>query len=111
LEEYRAAMKIDMLYFEGCPSWKNGLVNLQTALVQEDMQADINLILIKGDAEAMRLHFLGSPSFHVNGVDLWPEERDAYNLSCRIYSTPKGLKGEPTVEMLREKLATFKNQT
>jgi hypothetical protein len=104
-------MKIDVLYFEDCPSWQNGLVNLKTALTRECMQADINLVRITDDAEAMTFRFLGSPSFHVNGIDLWPEERETYNMSCRIYPTPVGLKGAPTVEMLQKKLAIFKDKT
>ena len=53
--------------------------------------------------QAQREHFLGSPSILVNGVDLWPEERKNYSFSCRVYQTPTGMKGSPTVEMLREK--------
>jgi len=50
------------------------------------------------------LEFLGSPSIRVNGVELWTEERDAFALSCRVYPTSEGMKGWPTVGMLREKL-------
>ncbi len=97
-------MKIDLLYFDGCPSWQEGLVNLKTALINENLQAEINLVQVDDDAEAARLRFLGSPSFHVNGIELWPEQRAQYNLSCRVYSTPYGMRGAPTVEMLQEKL-------
>jgi hypothetical protein len=38
----------------------------------------------------------------VGGQDLWPEDRTDYALDCRVYATPAGLKGWPTVEMLRE---------
>lgn len=97
-------MKIDLLYFEDCPSWQIGLQNLQAALAAENIQAEIHLLPVESDAEATRLQFLGSPSFQVNGLDLWPEARKRYNLSCRVYATPQGMKGAPTVEMLREKL-------
>jgi hypothetical protein len=97
-------MKIDMLYFDGCPSWHGALEDLKTALVREGIEAEINLVRINDDAEAARMKFLGSPSFHIDGVELWAEQRDAYNLSCRLYATPAGMKGAPTVEMLQEKL-------
>ena len=100
-------MKIDLLYFDGCPSWQEGLENLNTALIRENIQAEINLVRVDDDAEAARLQFLGSPSFHVNGEELWQEQREQYNLSCRVYSTPRGMKGAPTVEMLQEKLSIF----
>jgi len=64
-------------------------------------------VKVESDEEAARLKFLGSPSFRVDGVDWWPEERKRYNLSCRVYATPQGLRGAPTVEMLREKLRSM----
>ncbi len=100
-------MIIDLLYFEGCPSWQEGLENLKTALIRENIQAEINLIRVDDNSAASRLQFLGSPSFRVNGVELWEEQRARYNLSCRVYSASTGLKGAPTVEMLQEKLRIF----
>jgi len=97
-------MEIELFYFDGCPAWQNGLQNLKAALKAEGLVARICLVKVKDDAEATRLNFLGSPSFRADGLDLWPEERERYNLSCRVYPTPQGLDGAPTVEMLREKL-------
>jgi hypothetical protein len=103
-------MEIELFYFDGCPSWQGGLENLKAALKAERLEADIRLVQVEEDAEAARLKFLGSPSFRADGLDLWPDERKRYNLSCRVYTTPQGLKGAPTVEMLREKLRTIDPQ-
>ena len=100
-------MKIELLYIDDCPSWETGLQNLKSALQQEGVVADINLIKVHDDVEAMRFKFLGSPSFLVNGFDLWNETRETFALSCRVYPTPEGMKGWPTVEMLRDKLHTL----
>jgi len=97
-------MKIDLLYFDDCPSWKVGLSNLETALAAEAIEAEIQLIEVKDRKQAAVVKFLGSPSFCVNGQDLWPEARDTYNLSCRVYATPQGMRGAPTVEMLRQQI-------
>ena len=97
-------MQINLLYFDGCPSYKDALENLRSALAAEDIEAEIRLVNVDDNDEASRVKFLGSPSFQVNGVDWWPEERKRYNLSCRVYTTPQGMRGVPTVEMLREKL-------
>jgi hypothetical protein len=97
-------MQIDLLYFDGCPSWQAGRDNLKAALEAEGVSAEVRMVRVENDDEAARLQFLGSPSFLVNGQDLWPEERICYNLSCRVYATPQGMKGAPTVEMLRERL-------
>jgi hypothetical protein len=101
-------MKIDLLYFDGCPSWEDALENLKVALATEGLTTDIHLVKVDDNNEATRLKFLGSPSFQVNGVDLWREERKRYNLSCRVYLTPQGMKGGPTIEMLRDKLRTVR---
>ena len=104
-------MLIELLYFDGCSSWQDALENLKTALGVEGLQAEICLVRVEDDAEAARSKFLGSPSFRVDGVDWWPEERKRYNMSCRVYLTPLGMKGAPTVEMLREKLRTQNPKT
>ena len=83
-------MQIDLMYFDGCPSWEGALENLKVALPAEGLQADIRLVKGEDNDEAARLKFLGSPSFRGNGVDWWPEERKRYNLSCRLYRTRKG---------------------
>lgn len=97
-------MRIELLYFDGCPSWKEGLDYLKTALEAESIQEEIHLVKVDDNAEAMRLKFLGSPSFQVDGIDLWLEERTNYAMSCRMYLTPTGLKGVPTVDMLSQRL-------
>ena len=100
-------MKIELLYFDGCPSWQAGLQNLKSALQLEGIKAEVNLVNVQDDADAIRLEFPGSPSFRVNNVELWTETRETFALSCRVYPTSEGMKGWPTVEMLREKLHTL----
>ncbi len=97
-------MQIELLYFDGCPTWQQGLEHLTDALKRESMDVPITLVKVTDDADAEAKRFLGSPSFRVSGADLWHEAREQYALGCRVYYTPQGLKGVPTVEMLQEKL-------
>lgn len=97
-------MKIEILYFDGCPSWQEGLENLKAALATEGLDLPVQLIKVLNEVDAERLKFLGSPSFRVDGVELWDVERENYALRCRIYRTPQGMRGTPTVDMLREAL-------
>lgn len=101
-------MKVELLYFDGCPSWENGLKNLETALQEEGLTASVEMVRVTNDNDAARLKFLGSPHFRVDGRDLWPEEREIYSLSCRVYPTTEGMKGFPTVALLSEQLKQFK---
>ncbi len=100
-------MKIELLYFDGCPSWQAGFAHLTTALHDLKLAADIQLVLVRDDQDAERLRFLGSPSFRVNGEELWPEAREQFALGCRVYQTPQGLTGVPSVAMLRDRIAPF----
>ena len=100
-------MKIELLYFDGCPFWQIGLKNLNAALQAKGLDTPVELVKVQDDADASQKKFLGSPSFRVNDVDLWDEVRESYSLSCRVYSTPQGMKGSPTVEMLEQALLPF----
>ncbi len=95
---------IEVLYFDGCPSWKPALENLKKVTEAEKISSEIVFVKIISIDQAQKEHFLGSPSFRVNGIDLWPEERDNYGLSCRVYKTPAGFKGFPTFKMLKEEI-------
>ena len=52
--------------------------------------------------EAERVGFHGSPSILVDGVDAFAGPDAGVGLSCRVYATPQGLTGAPTLEQLRD---------
>ncbi len=72
-------MRIDLLYFDGCPSWQEALKNMQAALAAEGLQAELHLIRVDGDVEAARMKFLGSPSFFAS-MGLRPVDRATRSL-------------------------------
>lgn len=92
-------LKIQLLYFDGCPSWQSALRNLHAALKAYGLDVSVELVQVMDNDDAAQRKFLGSPSFRINGADLWDEERGAYSLSCRVYATSDGMKGSPTVSM------------
>ena len=98
-------MKVEVLYFDGCPTYKTATKALQTLLAIEGVEAEVELVAVNNDDEAQRLRFPGSPTIRVDGRDLFPApEREDWRLGCRIYATPEGLRGSPTAEMLKEAL-------
>jgi len=98
-------MKIEILYFDGCPSYETATKTLRAVLVEEGMEADIELVAVNSDEEARRFWFAGSPTIRVDGRDLFPiAERGDWRLGCRLFATPEGLRGAPTAEMFREAL-------
>ena len=97
-------MKIQFLYFEDCPNSKPAYQNLSLALQELKWKPEVEKVVIQDDLQAEHYTFQGSPSIKLNGVDLWEETRAEYHMGCRVYQTPTGLAGSPTVEMLVNRL-------
>ncbi len=99
-------MKIELLYFDGCPSWKRTLKDLREVMEEMGIDDEIEMIEIKTDEDVQRHRFLGSPSIRVNGRDI--EERMAndtdYNMRCRVYRNDLMFQGWPSKDMLRDAL-------
>lgn len=93
-------MKIEFLYFNGCPSWEKAHDSLKEVLGEEGIKAKIEKIKVESNNDAEKAKFLGSPSIRINGKDI---ERDAiledYSLRCRVYKTEEGFKGWPSKDM------------
>jgi len=100
-------MIVEVLYIDGCPNVKRGLSNLKQALADEQIEAEIRMQEIEDDQQAGSRSFLGSPSFQVNGQDLWPTPLEAYQIGCRVYLTPAGVASCPSIDMLRERLRSL----
>ncbi|MBA3491471.1 MAG: ABC transporter permease [Rubrobacteraceae bacterium] len=100
-------VKVELLYFDGCPGYRGAGQNLKGALMREGVRGEVELVAVNTDAEAGALRFPGSPTIRVDGRDLFPSfatERVDWRLGCRIYTTPEGLKDHPTEEMIRAAL-------
>jgi hypothetical protein len=99
-------MRVEVLYFDGCPSYRAVERTLRGVLAQEDVEADLELVAVNTDEEAQEIRFPGGPTIRVDGEDLFPvPDRSQYALGCRMYASPEGLKGAPTAAMLLEALA------
>ncbi len=99
-------MKVEILYFDGCPTYRTAEETLRGVLAREEVEADVSLVAVNTDEEARRRRFPGSPTIRVDGEDLFPvPDRTEYALGCRMYATAEGLKGSPTAMMLRAALA------
>lgn len=96
-------MDITLLYFNDCPNWKVADQRLATIAAAN---ADVTVMRhrVKTLEEAERLSFHGSPSILVDGVDVFAGPDAGVGLSCRVYRTPDGLAGAPSIEQLRAAL-------
>ena len=97
-------MDITLLYFDDCPNWRVAEERL-AAIAAERADLKVTRHLVDTLEEAERVGFHGSPSILVDGVDVFAETGAGVGLSCRVYRTPDGLAGAPTLEQLRAALA------
>lgn len=97
-------VEIELLYFEGCPTYMTTLKDLEALVKEEGIDSHMTLVKVESKKEAETLRFLGSPTVRVNGVDVEQPARttNEYGLSCRIYRVAGKMLGSPPKEMLRQ---------
>jgi hypothetical protein len=95
-------MKVELLYFAGCPNRGPALEVLRRAAQVVGIDAEIEEVEIRDEAEAERLRFLGSPTLRVNGRDVEPDAdgRTDFALGCRMY----GGSGVPPQDLVEASL-------
>lgn len=94
-------MKVELLYFAGCPNWQQTHDRLTEALALagHDQEAPA-LVDVPTAEDAERLRFRGSPTVLLDGVDPFADPDDPVGLACRVYPTPDGLRGGPPLAQL-----------
>ncbi len=101
---YREDMEITLQYFDGCPNWTIAAERL-AVIAAERPGVIVSRQLVESPEDAEAIGFRGSPSILINGQDLFPDPSAAVGLACRIYATPAGFAGAPTLEQLRETIS------
>src|SRR5260370_22507349 len=99
-------MKIEVLYFDGCPNHKPAVERVQQVLREEGVSAELLEVNVSDASIAQQVGFLGSPSVRVNGLDVEPEARAAreYGMMCRTYSVDGRREGWPSRAILHHAL-------
>jgi len=99
-------MKIEVLYFDGCPNYEPALERVRALLMEEGVSAQVSEVHVPDEAGARAVGFLGSPSIRVNGLDVEPAARSAreFGMMCRTYFVGGQREGLPSSEMIRRAL-------
>jgi hypothetical protein len=97
-------VKIEILYFDGCPNHRPAIQRVESILKEEGICATISEVNVHDAAVARQFRFLGSPSVRVNGLDVEVAVRsaDGYGMACRTYAVNGRREGLPSREMLRD---------
>lgn len=100
-------VRVQLLYWEGCPSHPEARALLQEVLDERGIDAPIELHEVATQEEAAALAFPGSPTIRIDGADVDPTGAEAPpSLSCRVYRLPDGrVSPVPSREQLEEALS------
>lgn len=94
---------VTLLYFDGCPNWQIADERLRGLRSELDFMLEHRKVETPEEAE--RAGFRGSPTVLVDGTDPFARGDEPSGLACRVYPTPDGSQGSPTVAQLREVLS------
>ena len=98
-------MRIELLHIDGCPNTAGAQERLEAALtILGRGDIPVHMRQLNSASETRDTGFAGSPTITVEGNDIFPTGATADDLACRVYPTPQGLAGLPTVEQVTEAL-------
>ena len=96
-------MEIEVLYFDGCATWRAAVSDLQEVLSELGLEEEVLLVRVESREEAERLRFLGSPTVRVNGKDVEPgTPSDGFGMECRLYWVDGKPTGSPPKLWIRD---------
>ena len=83
--------RVELLWWDGCPSTQNALTLVREVLADEGLDPDaVVLREVSTDEDAERERFIGSPTIRIGGIEVAPAEGEPVGLSCRIYRLRDG---------------------
>lgn len=95
-------MKLELLYFDDCPNWEVAADRLDVVAARRGLVVERRIVATAEEAQAAR--FGGSPTILIDGRDPFASGNAPFGLTCRLYATPDGLAGSPTIEQLEAAL-------
>jgi hypothetical protein len=84
-------MRVELLYWEGCPSYPEARDLLEDVLRERGRDEAIEMREVVTMADAEKLRFPGSPTIRFDGQDVDPVGAgQPPSLTCRIYHDAEG---------------------
>lgn len=98
-------MRFEVLSIDDCPNGTEAVRRLCDALAADGCESSVEHRVIRTQIDAAATDFAGSPTFTVNGEDLFPKAVRTDGLACRIYRTSSGVAGLPSTDQIRAAIA------
>jgi len=84
-------MRVELLFWEGCPSHPRALADLRVALANAGLDPDaVTVREVTSEEQAASEGFVGSPTIRIDGADVQPLADEPTGLTCRIYRRRDG---------------------
>jgi hypothetical protein len=84
-------MRVELLYWEGCPSHPRALADLRAAMAGLGLDPEaVEVRHVGTDDAAASDQFVGSPTIRIDGVDIADPGEEPVGLTCRIYHLRDG---------------------
>ncbi len=99
-------MRVELLFWEGCPSHPRALAELRAAMAEVGLDpSEVVVREVRTQAETTRERFAGSPTIRIDGVDVQPPGGEPFGLTCRVYHRRDGrISPTPDPDDVREAL-------
>jgi hypothetical protein len=97
-------MRIELLTVPDCSNTEAALDLIATAMAGTGVTATVTITIIASDEQAQHRRFVGSPTILLDGSDPFARGDEHIALACRLYPTPEGPRGIPTIGNLGEAL-------
>lgn len=106
-------MRVELLFWDGCPSHPKALAELRAAMA--DVALDPGTVIlreVRTQADAALERFVGSPTIRIDGVDVQPPGEEPLGLTCRVYHRRDGrVSPTPDPDDVREALRAAQTTT
>jgi hypothetical protein len=101
-------VRIEILVFDGCPNARAAEELVRRTVDELAIDANVVILNVEDDHDAVAKRFLGSPSIRINGKDIEIEENAAtqYSMRCRVYRIETGHTGVPSKELILKAIQT-----
>src|ERR1700676_3862627 len=99
-------MRVELLFWEGCPSHTKALAELRAAMAEVSLDpGEVVVREVDTQAGATAERFVGSPTIRIDGVDIQAPGKEPVGLTCRVYHLRDGrVSPTPDPADLREAL-------
>jgi hypothetical protein len=99
-QRHAGGMDVELLVVPDCPNKMSAYDLTRAAFTELGVASLVTTTVITDDTQAQARGFTGSPTFLINGHDPFAEPGAAVGVACRVYRTPTGFAGVPSLEEL-----------